>query len=64
MVCSPFQVQHCIAKADCAGMGERQQLSMSKGEKMTVVDDSKNWWIVTNAAGEQGKVPSNYVDKI
>jgi len=57
-------VEYVVAKADFTGKPERQQLSMTKGEKMSVVDDSKNWWVVKNAAGHQGKVPSNYVEKI
>ena len=37
------------------------QLELTKGEEVTVLDDSKNWWQVRNAEGKEGKVPSNYL---
>jgi hypothetical protein len=29
-----------------------------------VLDDQKRWWLCRNEAGEEGKVPSNYVKDI
>ena len=52
------------AKANFAPLkrGPAIQLAMSKGDEVTVLDDSmKNWWRVRNAEGNEGKVPSNYL---
>lgn len=40
---------------------EPQELSINKNERLTLIDDSKNWWKVSNAAGRVGFVPSNFV---
>lgn len=36
------------------------ELSIKKGEAITVVDDRKKWWVVRNQGGEAGKAPSNF----
>jgi len=38
-----------------------QELSMSRGDVLTLLDDSKTWWKVKNKAGRVGYVPSNYI---
>ena len=57
-------VTYVLAKADFNGKVEKGQLTMKKGDRFEVVDDTKNWWVVRKSTGEEGKVPSNYVDKI
>ena len=39
------------------------QISMARGEVLTIVDDSGEWWRVRNASGQEGLVPSNFVAK-
>jgi len=38
-----------------------QELSMSRGDVLTLLDDSKTWWKVKNKSGRVGYVPSNYI---
>lgn len=40
-----------------------QELDIKKNERLTLLDDSKDWWKVQNARNESGYVPSNYVKK-
>ena len=40
---------------------DAEELAISKGEMLTVVDDSGTWWRVGNNRGQTGLVPSNYV---
>eukprot|EP00041_Stephanoeca_diplocostata_P015598 m.298636 g.298636 ORF g.298636 m.298636 type:complete len:345 (-) comp20093_c0_seq5:385-1419(-) len=37
------------------------QLSLVKKDKYVVLQNEKNWWLVRNSAGEEGRVPSNYL---
>lgn len=37
-------------------------LTVSLDEVVTVIDDKKSWWLVRNAQGREGKVPSNYME--
>jgi len=39
-------------------------LTVALDEVVTVVDSKKSWWIVRNAQGQEGKVPSNYMELI
>ena len=34
------------------------------GDILEIVDDASSWWLAINSNGEQGKVPSNYVEVI
>lgn len=53
-----------IAKWDyVAAEGAHQELSMSRNEVLTLLDDSKTWWKVRNKLGKVGYVPSNYIQK-
>ena len=45
--------------ADYAAVREGE-LSIKKGEAITVVDDRKKWWVVQNDRGDSGKAPSNF----
>ena len=36
---------------------------MRKNERLILIDDSKQWWMVANSANQSGFVPSNYVKK-
>ncbi|KAK7090692.1 hypothetical protein V1264_010454 [Littorina saxatilis] len=38
-----------------------QELSIKKSERLTLLDNSKDWWRVKNSDNKQGYVPSNYV---
>lgn len=40
---------------------QEEELTIRKSEKLTVIDDSKTWWLVRNDKGQSGFVPSNYV---
>ena len=42
-------------------VGAAQELSMLRGEVLTLLDDSKSWWKVKNKIGKTGYVPSNYI---
>ena len=42
-------------------VGAAQELSMVRGEVLTLMDDSKSWWKVKNKIGKTGYVPSNYI---
>lgn len=37
-------------------------LTVALDEVVTVIDDKKSWWLVRNAQGREGKVPSNYME--
>ena len=50
----------CIALYDYTAR-DAEELSISKNEMLTVVDDSGTWWRVGNDKGQTGLVPSNYV---
>ncbi|KAF7644818.1 hypothetical protein LDENG_00215260 [Lucifuga dentata] len=51
-----------IAKWDYQAQQE-QELDIRKNERLWLLDDSKTWWRVRNAANQTGYVPSNYVEK-
>ena len=38
-----------------------EELSLTKNDNLTVIDDQGTWWKVRNDAGREGVVPSNYV---
>lgn len=38
-----------------------EELTIRKSEKLSVLDDSRTWWLVRNERGQSGFVPSNYV---
>lgn len=50
----------CVALYDYTAR-DAEELAISKGEMLTVVDDSGTWWRVGNKRGQTGLVPSNYV---
>ncbi|XP_076021991.1 cytoplasmic protein NCK2b [Genypterus blacodes] len=51
-----------IAKWDYQAQQE-QELDIHKNERLWLLDDSKTWWMVRNAANHTGYVPSNYVER-
>ncbi|KAF5895711.1 cytoplasmic protein NCK2, partial [Clarias magur] len=51
-----------IAKWDYSAQQE-QELDIRKNERLWLLDDSKTWWRVRNAANRTGYVPSNYVER-
>lgn len=53
---------YVIAKYDYQSQGP-QELSIRKGDRLRLLDDSRNWWTVLNADNETGFVPSNYVKR-
>lgn len=53
---------YVIAKYDYTAQGS-QELDLKKNEKLTLLDDTKNWWKVLNSKNQAGFVPSNYVKK-
>lgn len=50
-----------IAKWDYTAQQD-QELDIRKNERLWLLDDSKTWWRVRNAANRTGYVPSNYVE--
>ncbi|KAL7421316.1 cytoskeletal protein binding protein [Cryptotrichosporon argae] len=40
------------------------ELSVSEGERLTIVDqENDEWWLVRNAQGQEGVVPAQYVER-
>ena len=39
------------------------QLSISKGEQLTILREARDWTVVQNENGETGKVPTNYIKR-
>uniref|UniRef100_A0A914HMH7 Uncharacterized protein n=1 Tax=Globodera rostochiensis TaxID=31243 RepID=A0A914HMH7_GLORO len=54
--------EYIVAKFDYQAQ-EEQELSLTKNERLKLLDDSKPWWKALNARGEIGFVPSNYLRK-
>ena len=40
------------------------ELSLKQNEKVEVLDDSKQWWMVKNKMGAKGYVPSNLLEMV
>ncbi len=53
----------CVAKFEYRA-ADGEELSISKGEMLTVVDDKGSWWKVKNKKHQSGLVPSNYVEPV
>uniref|UniRef100_A0A8C5GJE3 SH3 domain-containing protein n=1 Tax=Gouania willdenowi TaxID=441366 RepID=A0A8C5GJE3_GOUWI len=51
-----------VAKWDYTAQQD-QELDIRKNERLFLLDDSKTWWRVRNAANQMGYVPSNYVER-
>lgn len=51
-----------VAKWDYTAQQD-QELDIRKNERLHLLDDSKTWWRVRNAANQTGYVPSNYVER-
>ncbi|AWP13320.1 putative cytoplasmic protein NCK2-like [Scophthalmus maximus] len=51
-----------VAKWDYTAQQD-QELDIRKNERLFLLDDSKTWWRVRNAANQTGYVPSNYVER-
>ncbi|XP_018596433.1 cytoplasmic protein NCK1 isoform X1 [Scleropages formosus] len=51
-----------VAKFDYTAQQD-QELDIKKNERLWLLDDSKSWWRVRNAANQMGFVPSNYVER-
>ena len=53
--------KRCTAKFGYQAV-DGEELTISKGDLLQVVDDKGSWWKVRNQAGSIGLVPSNYVE--
>ena len=53
---------YVIAKYDYQSQGP-QELSIKKGDRLLLIDDSRHWWRVLNSENLTGFVPSNYVKR-
>lgn len=53
---------YVIAKYDYQSQGP-QELSIKKGDRLALIDDTRHWWRVINTQGVTGFVPSNYVKR-
>lgn len=51
-----------LAKYNYKAQGDHE-LSVDEGERLRLVDDSKDWWMVENCNQQFGFVPSNFVKK-
>ena len=51
----------CTAKFNYQAV-DGEELTINKGEVLSVVDDKGTWWKVRNQVGKVGLVPSNYVE--
>lgn len=40
------------------------QLTCAEGEIMTILDNSRRWWKMRNSRGDEGDVPSNYMELV
>jgi len=56
------QESYVIAKYDYQSQGP-QELSIRKGDRLLLLDDSRHWWRVLNNDNATGFVPSNYVKR-
>lgn len=54
--------QYVIAKYDYRAENSKE-LDIKKNERLTLVDDTKEWWMVQNSRNKSGYVPSNYVKR-
>jgi NCK adaptor protein len=52
-----------VAKYDYTAQDELE-LSLTKNERLILLDDAKQWWKVQNNSGEAGFVPSNFVKRV
>lgn len=53
---------YVIAKYDYQSQGS-QELSIKKGDRLLLLDDSRHWWRVLTSDNMTGFVPSNYVKR-
>lgn len=51
----------CTAKFNYQAV-DGEELTITKGELLSVMDDKGTWWKVRNQVGKVGLVPSNYVE--
>ena len=49
-----------VAKYDYKAVNP-DELDIKKNDRLTVLDESSQWWLVRDASGRSGLVPSNYV---
>ena len=54
--------QFVIAKYDYRAENSKE-LDIKKNEKLILMDDTKEWWMVKNSWNRSGYVPSNYVKR-
>lgn len=59
---SSVNESYVIAKYDYQSQGP-QELSIRKGDRLLLLDDSRHWWRVLNSSNLIGFVPSNYVKR-
>jgi hypothetical protein len=52
-----------VAKYDYKAQDELE-LSLTKNERLILLDDAKQWWKVQNSHGNSGFVPSNFVKRV
>ena len=52
-----------VAKYDYTAQDDLE-LSLTKNERLILLDDAKKWWKVQNSNGDSGFVPSNFVKRV
>lgn len=55
--------QQFVARFDYQAT-EPHELTISRGERLVVLDSSREWWVVQNEERQTGYVPSNYLKRI
>ena len=53
----------CVAKFNYKA-NDGEELGIVKGEMLQVIDDKGTWWKVRNTGGDEGLVPSNYIEVV
>lgn len=44
--------------------GDAEELSLRKGDRVTVINNDSQWWTVRNERGQEGLVPYNYLEEV
>lgn len=57
----PPGVEQCVVLYDFEAGGD-DELTVTEGETLTVVEKEDEWWLVRNTRGAEGVVPAQYVE--
>lgn len=60
LLCTLILIDHLLVPQASA----LEELTVRRGEKVEVLDDSRNWWHVKNKLGATGYVPLNMMEVV